>query len=297
MKRFSGLGELVAALPDLNGRVDISAKTRTQLAHGEPDALITAIYLVVDRESAPRMSWSPWYDTAVLAKVPWGTAPVVEVFEQWFKPGSAAEHLFDGSVEEPAFDMVWPSGTMLDRWAPAVLLAVWDCYANLAPERLNSATRIAIAACEERIGCPLPANLAAYHLTFGTTRTQEQILAVDPANGEAIVPLLEAYPGIPDIVEDPDLDAEAILAQVAQLVAFSAYLGNGNYWCFERGTGAVWYFDHDGGEPLTKMFDDVGDYFDALTVCAIGRIQEAEEPSKGLLVQHLGLNRVQTWLY
>jgi hypothetical protein len=175
---------------------------------------------------------------------------------------------------------------------------------------LHPASQIEAAACEERIGVKLPQSLRNYHLALGASETAEEILPLTPRDRDAVGPLLDAYPGIRELVETLP-DRAAVIEQVDSMVAFGSYLGNGNYWCFDRVDGSVWYFDHDGGRDpgwrgeqgtavLTRMFDDVGEYFDVLTVISIGQAHEAlggQDASEAELREMLGDQRVSTWLY
>ena len=86
------------------------------------------------------------------------------------------------------------------------------------------ASRAALDDCEQRIGCPLPPMLRAYHQHIGVEYLAE---IINPP--ERIEPLLDAFPGLEDILEDLSAEqAASTRALVEQLIAFGDYLGNGN---------------------------------------------------------------------
>ena len=51
-----------------------------------------------------------------------------------------------------------------------------------------------------------------------------------------------------------------------ELIVFGDYLGNGNMFCFHRGSGDVYYFVHDTLPSLTLFSADVQDYLDGLMI-------------------------------
>jgi len=316
MQVAHGIDELVRCLPVLEGRVFVPQGTLEEVRAGQSHALLDASYLMSGVDETDRASWLPWYTASVLRRVPWGSAPAGELLAAWFVPHSAVEGDFDGSFSDsdvPVSTSVPPGMTREERlrwWATAVRVKAWSRTGTATADVLRAASQIEVAACEERVGIDLPESLRNYHLALGASQTAEEILPLTPVGYEAVGPLLEAFPGIPDLVEELP-DSARILDQVDQMVAFGSYLGNGNYWCVDRADGAVWYFDHEGGMDrrwrgrqrttvLTRMFDDVGDYFDALTVIAIGRAHEElgeEDTSEDVLREMLGNEKVQTWFY
>ena len=315
MQVIQGLSELVHQLPVLDGQVWVLPTTSEQIQTGDTNTLLNALYLVPGPDVVPRLAWQRWYPAAVLRRVPWGSAPIDELLDEWFCPHSQVAADFDGTFGDddvPTTTTIPPGMSSKDRlrwWATAVRVQAWSLVGDVTEDVLHPATRIDVTACEERIGMALPASLRTYHLALGTSETAEEILPV-VGGGEVLGPLLDCYPGIPDLLDGLP-DCEALLDQVDQMVAFGAYLGNGNYWCVDRTDGAVWYFDHEGAmDPgwrggsvtavLTRMFDDPGDYFDALTSIAVGRAHEAlggQDTSEDVLRSLLGDERVRTWLY
>lgn len=148
---------------------------------------------------------------------------------------------------------------------------------------------------ETRLSCTLPAALKAYHREFGALSLAEKLCSVSPAGYTPIQPLLEAYPGITDLLEDAD-NTEG-LEQAEELIAFGDYLGNGNMFCFQRSSGAVYYFDHDDGEMLSPFFTSVEEYLDALMIRCLAEIHEDEDAGLELLAQRYGPALVKKWLY
>ncbi|WP_325601075.1 SMI1/KNR4 family protein [Nocardioides sp.] len=310
------MSALVDRLETLEGLVLLPGRTLRRIQAGETNALMAANFLVLGPAEPSRASWAPWFSVAVLRRVPWGSAPPHELAEAWFRPHSAVSGDFDGMFgdEDVPTSLAIPSGMSLDErvrwWSKAVLIQAWVRHDTATPQALRPASQVEAVACEERIGVLIPQSLRTYHLALGASETLEEILPLTPRGYEAFGPLLDAFPGIPDLLETLP-DRIAILEQVDSLVAFGSYLGNGNYWCFHRDDGSVWYFDHDGGQAagwrggdgtavLTRMFDDVGEYFDALTVIAIGQAHEAlggQDFSEVELRAMLGDQRVSTWLY
>jgi hypothetical protein len=265
---------------------------------------------VMARAVEPRTTWSAWCDSTVLRDVPWSSGPLPEVLRDWWLPGDEVADLFDGSFgdddipAEPTWPVWTPSTPLHERartWATAVLVEAWERHGTAEVRHLRPASRIELLECEHRIDHRLPASLRAYHLALGASGSVEGILPVTAVeHGGCVGPLLETFPGLLDLLTIRGLDRPEARRQVADLVAFGDYLGNGNLWCFSRETGAVWYVDHDGPEPFTRMFDDVGDYFDALTVVAAGRAREVlggEDESERVLAARLGRDRVRTWMY
>lgn len=90
-------------------------------------------------------------------------------------------------------------------------------------------------------------------------------------------------------------------ALAGQLIAFGDYLGNGNLWCFHRQTGQVWYCDHDTGECLTPIFDNVRDYLDAVMILSLAEAHDSDDENhetvEKMLRQRLGDAVVEKWMY
>jgi hypothetical protein len=177
-------------------------------------------------------------------------------------------------------------------WYRAVVAAygeLWERHAAQACPTPGAARDLALL--EARLGCALPEGLRRYHLELGALSLAETLCSVS-ASATPIEPLRDAYPGIVEIVFEPD-----DLALVDALVAFGDYLGNGNMFCFHRITGAVYYFDHDSGAPLVRFADAVEDYLDALMIRCLGEIHDQEEAAEALLVGRFGDALVRKWLY
>ncbi|MBB5865605.1 SMI1/KNR4 family protein [Xanthomonas sp. 3058] len=149
----------------------------------------------------------------------------------------------------------------------------------------------AVHACEARLGCPLPPLLARYHCEVGSLALAETLCAPGDA-APSIEPLQQAYPSVDEI--EASADEHALLPS---LVVFGDYLGNGNLWCFHRHSGAVYYFDHDDGAMLTRLFDTVAGYLDALMLLCLGEIHDDDATAQALLEERLGPRAVRKWRY
>lgn len=192
--------------------------------------------------------------------------------------------------------LVWPEFTndkaQLEWWLACVKAyrAEWAKPASLTPVNAQE-----IDALEQRLTCPLPTPLRTYHENIGVLELSESLCSVTPVKYSNIEPLLDAYPGITDILEDTP-ESTSLWTLVNQLIVFGDYLGNGNLWCFHRNTGEVWYFDHDSSPMLTKMFTDVGQYLDILMFMCLLFIHD-EEGNEELLRERLGDEIVEKWMY
>jgi hypothetical protein len=190
----------------------------------------------------------------------------------------------------------WPElPTHADRlaWYRAVITAygaLWEGHATqpqLAPVGDSD-----VLALEARLGCALPGPLRDYHRRLGALNLAERLCSVD-AGSMPIQPLLDAFPGIPDLTDDA-----ADLALAGMLVVFGDYLGNGNLFCFHRQSGEVYHFDHDEAVVLTRFFPSVQDYLDALMVRCLDEIHEdGRRVGEALLEQRWGRPLVRKWLY
>ncbi len=128
---------------------------------------------------------------------------------------------------------------------------------------------LAVQACEARLGYALPPLFARYHCA-----------------------MQDAYPSLDEI------DASAAEHALAtDLLVFGNYLGNGNLWCFHRVTGAVYYFDHDDGAMLTRMFDSVAAYLDALMLLCLGEVYDDDDSAEALLKARFGAAAIRKWRY
>jgi hypothetical protein len=189
----------------------------------------------------------------------------------------------------------WPS--LLDAadrsaWYRAVIAAyasLWE--GHVTQPKIAPVSEAAMAALEARLGCRLPPALRAYHLEFGALNLAERLCALEDRHTQ-IEPLLDSYPGIPDMEPSPQE-----LSLVGGLIAFGDYLGNGNMFCFHRETGAVYYFDHDSPPMLTRFFDDTQTYLDALMVLTLAEAHDAPERGDELLAERFGAGIAGKWRY
>ncbi|MFZ6743955.1 SMI1/KNR4 family protein [Undibacterium sp. JH2W] len=196
-------------------------------------------------------------------------------------------------------DLCWPeqlSSESRPAWYRAVITAyaaLWEGHVSQA--RFAPVTEADLLDLETRLSCPLPPALKAYHREFGALSLAEKICSVSPAGYTPIQPLLEAYPGITDMLEDGD--NTDVLELVKDLIAFGDYLGNGNMFCFHRENHHVFYFDHDDGDMLSPFFTSVEEYLDALMIRCLAEIHENEDTGLDLLAQRHGHGLVKKWLY
>ncbi|APO96195.1 SMI1/KNR4 family protein [Xanthomonas vesicatoria] len=150
---------------------------------------------------------------------------------------------------------------------------------------------LAVQACEARLGYALPPLLARYHCAIGRLSLAETLCCPGDL-APRIEPLQDAYPSLDEI------DASAAEHALAtDLLVFGNYLGNGNLWCFHRVTGAVYYFDHDDGAMLTRMFDSVAAYLDALMLLCLGEVYDDDDSAEALLKARFGATAIRKWRY
>lgn len=191
---------------------------------------------------------------------------------------------------------VLPSPLARSAWYRAVITAyaaLWEGHASQV--RFTPASEVDLLDLEARLCCALPSDLRAYHRVFGALSLAEKLCSVDPTGDTPIQPLLEAYPGITDILENSD--DKHVLELIEKLIAFGDYLGNGNMFCFHRESGAVYYFDHDDGEMISFFFTSVEEYLDALMIRCLTEIHDDEDAGQALLAQRYGPELVRKWLY
>ena len=178
-------------------------------------------------------------------------------------------------------------------WYEAVIgayAALWGDHAT-AP-RLAPMPVVTLDALEQALGHALPPALRAYHAQLGALSLGETLRRADPTHDAPIQPLASAWPSLEDIGLTPD-----DLALASHLVAFGDYLGNGNHFCYDTRDGAVWYFDHDGPRFLTRFFDGVVEYLDALMLLTLAEVHEDDAAGEALLRQRHGDACIRTWRY
>ena len=254
------------------------------------------IRFIVQPADAPlRLGYRPWITVGALQRIR-QDLPAAPSQADWLNV--LAAHLI-APPAEPMLSADIPPLAWTDFASDAELIQWWQqCVrAYLDGGDFTPASRAALDDCEQRIGCPLPPMLRAYHQRIGVEYLAE---AINPP--ESIEPLLAACLGLEDILEYmPAEQAAATRALAEQLIAFGDYLGNGNLWCFHRETGQVWYCDHDTGECLTQIFDDVRDYLDAVMILSLAEAHAPEdenhETAESILRQRLGDAVVEKWMY
>ncbi|MBE9610481.1 SMI1/KNR4 family protein [Chitinilyticum piscinae] len=193
--------------------------------------------------------------------------------------------------------LAWPAlegaATRLDWYRRTI-----NAYAELwgdhpAAPVLAPVSEAALAELEQRLACRLPQALREWHLQFGVLKLGETLCSVAPAGYTPIEPLLDAFPGFPDLCDE----APELLALAEELVTFGDYLGNGNLFCFHRESGEVYYFDHDDNALLTLFFTEVETYLDALMLRTLGEIHDDDAAAERLLTERFGAVLVRKWLY
>ncbi|WP_423018399.1 SMI1/KNR4 family protein [Undibacterium sp. Di27W] len=195
-------------------------------------------------------------------------------------------------------DLCWPeqlSSESRPAWYRAVITAyaaLWEGHVSQA--RFAPVSEAELLDLETRLSCSLPPALKAYHREFGALSLAEKLCSVSPDGDTTIQPLLQAYPGIVDMLEHEDAQ---VLELFEDMIVFGDYLGNGNMFCFLRGSNEVFYFDHDDGSMLSPFFTSVEEYLDALMIRCLAEIHENEEAGLDLLAQRHGTELVRKWLY
>lgn len=325
MKIFKDLPALVQELPELAASdwVDMPAAVAAQLnAQGatQPAQVLTqpTLRFVLRASSdAPRMGYTPWLPVAVLAQVSWPSPSDQAAWPTFLRTEFGRSQRFakpqevwvDTDVPEP-FWLPEPatSEQRLGYWYLGLQAHAW-----LDEEAVQSTpfSTAELRLCEWRLGCQLPQSLRNYLLQLGVLDWAERLLSprfdlqAPDSDMDAIGPVSVVFPGVADIVEMSEPEhAQQLTAALRQLVAFGDYLGNGNLWCFDRRDGSVWYLDHDSRPLLTRMFDDVADYLDALSLMALccahgvaGGLDEGDEKAEAMLSQRFGRDLVKKWMY
>lgn len=330
MKIFKDLPALVQALPELQSSdwVDLPQDGLAQLealdAAGQisPAAVLAQPTLRLIARSADaenRMGYAPWLPVAVLREMDWPANGSLAdtAWQQMLQAEFGRSPRFttplpvwaEAQVPEP----FWPAQfanmqERLDFWHLGLQAHAWM---DEEPAQVTPCSRAELRLCEWRLGCALPQSLRDYHLQLGVLDWAERLLAVrfdreEPDEDmDAIGPVQVVFPGIADIVEmaGPQ-EAVALTTAIGELVAFGDYLGNGNLWCLDHRDGSVWYLDHDSSPLLTRVFDDVGDYLDALAVKSLCTAHvtaqgkdDGDELAEQLLAQRLGRALIRKWMY
>lgn len=325
MKIFKNLSALVQALPELAASewVDLPADAAAQLGAQPPsspeDLLMQPALRFVTRQvnEAQRMGYVPWMPMAVLARMSWpepsdGVAGARFLQAEFGRSQRFVENhdVWDeADVPEP----YWPPADAsfdqrLAYWHQGLQAHAWM---DEEPAQVTPFSSVELRLCEWRLGCALPEALRDYLLQLGVLDWAERLLSprfdlLKPdADMDAIGPVQVVFPGISDIVEmSAPQQAQALMAQLSELVVFGDYLGNGNLWCFDRRDGSVWYLDHDSSPLLTRMFDDTGDYLDALALISLCRSHavaqgrdDGDEQAEVLLEEHFGQALTKKWMY
>ncbi|MBL5979643.1 SMI1/KNR4 family protein [Comamonas sp. NyZ500] len=325
MKIFKDLPALVQALPELapSDWVDLPADAAAQLEapnQSPPADLLkqpALRFVVRDANEVPRMGYVPWMPVAVLARMHWPSPSDAEAWSCFLQAEFGRSQRFvenhdvwdEADVPEP----YWLSADAsfdqrLAHWYQGLQAHAWM---DEEPAQVKPFSRAELRLCEWRLGCALPQSLRDYLLQLGVLDWAERLLSprfdlmAPDADMDAIGSVQVVFPGIADIVEmSAPQQALALEAQLSELVVFGDYLGNGNLWCFDRRDGSVWYLDHDSSPLLTRMFDDVGDYLDALALMSLCRSHavaqgrdDGDEQAEVLLEKRFGRALIRKWMY
>ena len=321
MKIFKDLASLVLALPELaaDDWVDLPADTAALLhAPGtlSPVDVLTqpALRLLVRAvDEATRMGYAPWLPVTVLRQMHWPTPSNTMAWQLLLQAEFGRCQRFAQPqswwTEEELPEPHWPptnacADQRLAYWHQGLQAHAWM---DEEIARITPYSQAELRLCEWRLGCPLPRSLRDYYLQLGVLDWSERLLnprydlGAPDQDMDAIGPVHVVFPGISDIVEisQPE-QAQALLAALDALVVFGDYLGNGNLWCFDRRDGAVWYLDHDSSPLLTRVFDDVGDYLDALALMALCIAHDKDDGdarAEAMLSQRFGSALLKKWMY
>ncbi|MBS3017605.1 hypothetical protein DJFAAGMI_00326 [Comamonas sp. PE63] len=325
MKIFKDLPALVQALPELapSDWVDLPADAAAQMEapnQSPPAELLTQpalCFVVRDANEVPRMGYVPWMPVAVLAQMHWPSSADAVAWSCFLQSEFGRSQRFvenhDVWVEADVPQPYWltinaTAEQRLAYWYQGLQAQAWM---DEEPAQAKPFSRAELRLCEWRLGCNLPQSLRDYLLQLGVLDLAERLLSprfdlmAPDADMDAIGPVQVVFPGIVDIVEmSAPPQAQALMAQLSELVVFGDYLGNGNLWCFDRRDGSVWYLDHDSSPLLTRMFDDAGDYLDALALMSLCRSYavaqgrgDDDEQAEVLLGERLGQALVRKWMY
>ncbi|KOC19074.1 hypothetical protein GL58_20335 [Comamonas testosteroni] len=325
MRIFKDLPALVQALPELalSDWVDLPADATAQLdaPHRSPSAdLLTQSalrFVARDANEVPRMGYVPWIPVAVLAQMHWPSPFDAQAWSRFLQAEFGRSQRFveshavwdEADVPEP----YWPPtdasfDQRLTYWHHGLQAHAWM---DEEPASVQPFSRAELRLCEWRLGCNLPQPLRDYLLQLGVLDWAERLLSprfdllAPDADMDAIGTVQVVFPGIADIVEmSASQQAQGLMAQLSELVVFGDYLGNGNLWCFDRRDGSVWYLDHDSSPLLTRMFDDTGDYLDALALMSLCRSHavaqgrdDGDEQAEVLLAKRFGQTLIRKWMY
>jgi hypothetical protein len=148
---------------------------------------------------------------------------------------------------------------------------------------------------EKRLGSSLPKGLKIFYNTFGIADIGEEL-----QNFEDIL-------WLKDIFEEnspygPYFSNEDKVS-LPHLITFGDYLGNGNMFCFHSETKEVYYYDHDTGPLITKMFNTVDDYIKGCLILAqtdlFGEVgqDQVEKWTEEIVEDLFGTAIVRKWQY
>ena len=164
-----------------------------------------------------------------------------------------------------------------ENWSNKTEYIISELADNWGDELPPSISSQEISELERRLGTTLPDGLKLFYQEFGIANIGEQL-----QNFTEIGWIKDIWKDQPEY--GPDFSDEDN-KHLSFLVSFSDYLGNGNMFCFHSETKEIYYYDHDTKPFLTKLFDDVSDYFKGCLVSC-----QAE-----LFNQEIGQEQVEEW--
>lgn len=325
MKIFKDLPALVQALPELapSDWVDLPTDAAAQLVAPNQSPAADLLkqpavrFVVRDANEVPRMGPKPWMPVAVLAQMHWPSSADAVAWSCFLQAEFGRSQRFVESHDVwVQADVPKPYWLTINATAEQ-RLAYWyqglqaHAWMDEEPAQAKPFSLAELRLCEWRLGCNLSQSLRDYLLQLGVLDWAERLLSprfdlmAPDADVDAIGPVQVVFPGIADIVEmSAPQQAQALKAKLSELVVFGDYLGNGNLWCFDRRDGSVWYLDHDCSPLLTRMFDDAGDYLDALALMSLCRSHavaqgrgDGDEQAEVLLGERFGQALVRKWMY
>lgn len=186
----------------------------------------------------------------------------------------------------------WPEnldGPRRYEWYGATIEAfalLWKGHVTEA--RVEPVAEEEIVRLEQRLATSLPESLRTYHRRLGALRLAETLCSVAPSRNP-IQALADAFPSVGEVGVEPGVARE--------MIVFGDSKGSGNFFCFHRGNGEIFFFDHDDGAPLTRFFADADGYLEALMIQCLADVHEDDERGEQLLVSRLGQPLVRKWLY
>lgn len=179
-----------------------------------------------------------------------------------------------------------------DGWEEKSRIVINAIADNWDDELKTPVSEDAINDVEHQLGTTLPKALKAFYLTFGIADIGEQLQELNEMKW-----LHKIWADQPQY--GPDFSHED-QQHLPYLISFSDYLGNGNIICFHSETKEIYYFDHDGGPYLIKLFQRVDEYLKCCLIFAQNDLSEADEVetwTEEIVTAIVGVEVVRKWRY